>query len=122
MQILSLPASRTGPTSQIARTTSRGVTPTCGAIALGHLAGEFFTRFLRFALLPLVAKLELVRMIGFQTARASVARCLGARGAGTLWAAKNRIVSASRAQFLRPAPSSAPGLQATSPQPIWGSW
>src|SRR5262249_28501294 len=86
MQILSFPASRTGPTWQIARTTllPAVLPPACGAITFGHLAGEFFTCFLRLAPLPLVAKLDLVRMIGFQRARASAARCFGARGAGTL--------------------------------------
>jgi hypothetical protein len=46
MQILSLPASRTGRTTLLPAVL---ITPTCGAIALGHLAGEFFTRFLRLA-------------------------------------------------------------------------
>jgi hypothetical protein len=57
MQILSFPASRTGPTWQIARTTLLpAVLPNLRCDWLGHLAGEFFTHLLRLALLPLVAK------------------------------------------------------------------
>ena len=84
MQILSFPAAhRTDLADCSDYSPARSVTPACGAITLGHLAGEFFTCFLRLALIPLVAKLDLVRMIGFPTARASAARCFGAR-AGTL--------------------------------------
>src|SRR5262245_16255133 len=96
---MSFPASRAGPTWQIARTTLLpAVLPNLRCDCARSPGGRILHALIRLAFLPLVAKLDLVRMIGFQSARASAARCFGARGAGTLSAVASTNLRALTAQ------------------------